>query len=146
MKLRNFYLTDFEELVNMYYDFTVEIYPHRKISPKYFFYKAVGEWINSRKDIILAVKDDIIVGFTLAYKDDNGGVTEPIYFGEIAYIKPEYRKTRAAYLMYHNIVSYATEQKLILVANGLATTGVSKMIKKHFDCKEMFVNFEKEIK
>lgn len=145
IQLRKFRLNDYEELVDMYYEFTKEVYQDRKIGPKYFFHKKVSEWINESKDIVMATKDNKVVGFTLAFVDDTSGITEPIYFGEIAFVRPDYRKTRAGYLLYKNVSNYATELNMTLVANGLATNGVSNMIKKHFDCKEMFINFERKI-
>ena len=144
MNLRRITLEDFEEVVQMYYDFTVEVFgSQRKISPKYFYYKAVIDWINSSKDVIIAEKDSTIVGFSMAYVDDFGGLTEPVYNGEIAYVKPEYRKTRAGYMLYKNVVAYADEIKMTLVANGRVDNGVDKMIEKHFDCKRMFINVER---
>jgi len=145
MKLRKFTIEDYEPVVDMYYEFTKEVYPDRKIGPKYFFYTMVSSWINSSKDIVLAVKGKDIVGFTMSFIEDNSGITEPIYFGELAYVRPEHRKTRAGYLLYNNVSNYAKENNLTLVANGLATNGVSDMIRKHFDCKEMFINFERNI-
>ena len=144
MTLRKLELDDFEEVVDMYYSFTKEVYPDRKIGKRYFFYKEVMSWINNSRDVILVEKDDIIVGFSLSYIDLNGGMTEKIYNGVIAYVKPEYRKTRAAYLLYKNVSDYAKEQELTLMANGLATNGVSDMIRKHFSAEEMFINFERK--
>lgn len=143
MRLERFILPYYEEVVNMFYEFTKEIYPERRIGEKYFFYKEVLNWINDGKDIILAKKDDEIAGFSLAYIDENGGLTNTIYHGDIVYVKPQFRKTRAAYLLYKNGADYAEEKGLSVIANGLATTDVAKMIKKHFDCKEMFINFER---
>ena len=143
MILRKMMLKDFEEVVDMYYNFTKEIYPKRTIGERYFFYKEVMSWINNNRDVILVEKDGTIAGFSLSYIDMNNGLTETIYNGVIAYVKPEYRKTRAAYMLYRNMSEYAKEQGLTIIANGLATTDVAKMIKKHFECEEMFVNFER---
>ena len=142
MTLFDFMITDYEEVVDMYYEFTKEVYPDRQIGYRYFFYKEVMKWINHGNDIVVVKNDNGIVGFSMAYVDDNNGLTEPIYNGVLAYVKPEYRKTRAAYLLYNNVYSLARDKNLIVNANGLVTNGVSDMIKKHFDCKEMFINFE----
>ena len=146
MILKSMKLPDFEEVVDMYYNFTKEVYPERQVGERYFFYKEVMSWINKGNHVTLAVKDGTIVGFSLAYIDDNSGLTNPIYNGVIAYVKPEHRKTRAAYLLYKNVSERAKELKLTLMANGLVTNGVSEMIGKHFDCKEMFMNFERTYK
>jgi len=146
MTLHSITFDDYEEVVDMYYNFTKEVYPERTIGARYFFYKEVMVWINSRHHVTLAKKDGRIVGFSMSYVDDNVGLTNPIYNGVIAYVKPEYRKTRAAYMLYKNMSSWAKEHKMSIIANGLATTDVAKMIKKHFDCKEMFINFERTYK
>ena len=143
MTLSRMMLPDFEEVVDMYYNFTKEVYPERTVGERYFFYKEVMSWINNRRDVILVKKDATIVGFSMAYVDDNSGLTNPVYNGVIAYVKPDYRKTRAAYMLYKNVSDFADEQGLTLMANGLVTNGVSEMIGKHFDCKEMFMNFER---
>lgn len=143
MTLRKFGLSDYEETVEMLYAFYKEVYSHRKISPKYFYYQAVTHWINTKKDIVLvANKDNTIVGFSMCHIDDNGCLTEQTYCGEIAYVKPEYRKTRAAYLLYKNAVEYASEKGLTWVSSSRVENGVSDMVKKHFDCKEMFISLE----
>ena len=144
--LRRMLLPDFEEVVDMYYNFTSDVYPERSIGERYFFYKEVMSWINNKRDVIIVEKDGTIVGFSLSYVDYNNGLTNPFYNGVIAYVKPEYRKTRAAYLLYKNMSDYAHENGLTVTANGLVTNGVSKMIGKHFECKEMFVNFERTYK
>ena len=41
--LRPFFLSDYEAVVDMYYDFTREVFTERKIGYKYFFYKTVQE-------------------------------------------------------------------------------------------------------
>lgn len=118
MNIRKFELRDFEEVVEMYRLLTCEIYPDRQIGSKYFFYRAVMSWIDSGKDIIVCEKDKDIIGFTMSGIDQCGGITEQVYSGEIAYVKEDYRKTRAAYLLYHNVSDYATEQGLRLIANA----------------------------
>lgn len=146
MTLHRMLLPDFEEIVDMYYNFTKEVYSERTVGERYFFYKEVMHWIEKRRDVIIVKKDDTIVGFSLAHIDNNMGLTNPIYNGIIAYVKPEYRKTRAAYLLYKNMSDFAHEKGLTVTANGLVTNGVSKMIGKHFECKEMFMNFERTYK
>lgn len=143
MKLHKLTLADYEDVVNMYYEFTKEVYPDRQIGERYFFYKVVMAWINERKDIVIVSNGKENVGFSMAYYDENGGLTEPIYNGILVYVKPKYRKTRAGYLLYKNIANYAEEKNLTLMASGRVENGVDKMIKKHFDCKEMFINLER---
>jgi hypothetical protein len=143
MTLHNLLLRDYEDVVDMYYEFTKEVYPDRQVGERYFFYKEVMEWIANRNDVIIARKDDTIVGFSLGYMDENVGLTNPFYNSVIQYVKPKYRKTRAGYMLIKNVDSLAKELGLPLMANGLVSNGTSNMIKKHFDCKEMFINFER---
>lgn len=146
MTLIDFRLEHYDEVVDMYYEFIKEIYPKRKIGAKYFFYRKVSDWINKGYMIVLAVKDDIIVGFTASYVNDMGGITEPVYFAEVGYVKPEFRKSRAAYMLYHNGSNYAKEHNLITTISAFAKTQSASMIEKHFDCEKMFINYERNIK
>ena len=143
MKIRTFVLDDYEEVVKMYFDFTTEVFSNRRtISPIYFFYKEITRWINSDKHIILACEDDKILGFSMSYVDSFNGLTQSIYNCEIAYVKPTYRKTRAAYMLYKNGYNMSKELGLNIHTNGRISNGVSKMMKKHFDLEEQFINFE----
>lgn len=142
MILRKFRLDDYEELVDMFYEFTSEVYSNRKIGSKYFFYRAVQEWINDKKDIVVAVNNDTIVGFTLAYVDDLRGITEPVYQGDICYVREEYRNTRAAYMLYKNVYNYGKELGLIINSNGRISNGIDKMVMKHFKASAKFTIME----
>lgn len=142
MNLRRFKPEDFEDVVSMYHSFVSEIYPNRKINPKYFFYRKVQEWVSTGKDIIVCTKDDELVGFSMAYRDDTSGLTEEVYCGDIAYVKPDYRKSRAAYMMYNNMHKYAMELGLKITANGRVENGIDEMIKKHFNAVPTFISFE----
>lgn len=145
MILRRITLNDYEEIVDMYYNFMIEVFgDKRQITPKYFYYKLVIDWINSSKHIVVATKDDKVLGFTLSYIDTNSNLTEPIYNGEIAYVKKEYRNTKAGYMLYKNVVNVAKELNMNLVANGRICNGIDKMIEKHFKPEAMFINYEKE--
>lgn len=146
MTLIPFRVEFYEELVDMFYNFTTEIYgSNRRIGSKYFFYKAVDKWIEDEKDIILCIKSNYdIIGFTVSYVDSNNGLTENIYFGDICYVKPEHRKTRASYLLYKNVVSYGSNDlKLNVVANGRVENGIDNMIEKHFKPIKTFSTYER---
>jgi GNAT superfamily N-acetyltransferase len=129
----------------MFYNFTREIFgDKRRVNPKYFFHKEVQRWIEEGKDIVLAISDNgDVVGYSMAFVDKNQFLTEAVYNGEMAYVYPEYRKTRAAFMLYKNVVEYAKEQNLNLVANGRVENGVDAMIEKHFDCNKTFVSYER---
>lgn len=144
MELRAFKLDDYEEVVDMLYSFMIEVFSEdRKISPKYFYYRQIQSWINQKKHIVLAVnKDNTIVGFSCCYIDEFDYLTESVYNCEYAYVKPEYRKTRAAYMLYKNGSSTAKELGLNLVSNGRIENGVDNMMEKHFNLQRKFTNFE----
>ena len=145
MTLDKFTLDDYEEVVDMFYELNKEFYRDiRIIGPKYFYYKAVTNWIADKKHIILCKdKKGIIVGFTMSYIDAVCGLTETVYNGELAYVKPKYRNTRAAYLLYNNVASVAKELKLNLSSNSRVENGVDKMIEKHFTTNKVFSNYER---
>ena len=143
MKLRQFNLNDYEEVVHMYYDFMIEVFgDKRKISPIYFYYKAVIDWINTSKHIIVVEKDNVLCGFSMCFIDEANGLTQSIYNCETCYVKPKYRKTKAGFLLYNNGVNVAEELRLNILANGRVENGVDKMIEKHFNLESMFINYE----
>lgn len=145
MYLRQFNLDDFEEVIDMYYAFIVEVFgSKRKVSPKYFFYKKIIEDINNKKHIILSVNNaGAITGMSICYKDSFDSLTEPIYHCETCYVKPEYRNTRAGYLLYNNGSQVAEDLGLNLVTNGRIENGTSKMMEKHFSLNAEFINYER---
>jgi hypothetical protein len=143
MTLRQFTISDFEEVADMHYAFITEVFSDkRKISPKYFFYKEVQSWIANKKHIVLACKDKKIVGYSMSYIDEFNGLTEPIYTCEVAYVKPEHRKSRAAYMLYKNGYNVGMELGMNINTSGRVVNGVSSMMKKHFNLEEQFINFE----
>lgn len=146
MYLRKFTLDDYEEVVDMYYEFIKEVFGDiRQLSPKYFYYKKVIDCINSKKHIVLSVSDvGVITGFSLCYVDEFDGLTNPVYSCEIAYVKPTYRNTKSAYMLYHNGSKVAKELGLNLITNGRIENGTSKMMEKHFSLDAKFINFERK--
>jgi len=106
MTLRTASMKDYEELVSMYKELIKVVYEGMNIGEDIFFYGVVIDWFKQNKDIVVCENEaGDIVGFTLAYVEDIG-VVEPYYFGDIAYVKPEYRKTKAAYLLYNNVIGW----------------------------------------
>ena len=143
MTLHKFTLDEYEEVVDMYYEFTKEVYINRKIGSKYFFYKNVINWINTNKDVIIAKNNNDITGFSMSYTDNSSGTLDTIYQTIIVYVKPEYRKSRAAYLMYKNVSDLANEKKISHASTGSIVTGGADIIEKHFGCKKVFTIFER---
>ena len=143
--LRQFELDDFPELVSMFKELTREIYPNRKIGADYFFYRSVLGWVQADKHIIIALKGEDIIGFSLCHIETSG-ITEPIYLGECAYVKPEYRRSKAAYLLYKNGSDKASELGLTLFSNAFigGLNHVDK-IQEKFGMKPMFIGYERSI-
>ena len=129
MILRPATLGDFTELVTMYKDLIKTVYHDMKLSDDIYFYGAVIEWFKKGKDIIIAEQDGVIAGFTLAYVE-NLQIIEPYYFGDIAYIKPEFRKTRCAYMLYNNVVDYGKQLGLRVEARAFIGNGNANKIDK----------------
>ena len=141
-KIRPFLLTDFEGLVDMYYDFTKEVYPNRKVGNRYFFYKAVQKWIASEADVVISIVDGNISGFSMCYEDMFGGLTETVYQCDICYVRERYRKGRSAYMLYNNSYSYAKDKGLIVNVSARVENGVDKLVASHFKLTETFKTYE----
>lgn len=145
MKLRKATTSDYVEIVKMYKELVETVYHNMRISDDIYFYGAVIEWYKADKDIVIAEKDEEIAGFTLAYVE-NIGVVEPYYYGDIAYIKPKYRKTRAAYMLYNNVVNYGKELGLKVEARAFVGNGNKNNVDKiqsKFG-KQEFIHFRTE--
>lgn len=141
-EIRPFRLSDFESVVNMYYDFIMEIYPNRKTGDKYFFYKAVERWINQKADIVVSLVNKEISGFSMCYLDDFGGLTEAIYQCDTCYVKDSFRNGRSAYMLYNNGYSYAKDKSLTISVGARVEYGVNKLVADHFDLIETFKTYE----
>ena len=104
MRLRPATLADHEELVEMFSDLIGTVYKGFRLGQKFFFHRTVIAWFEKNNNVVICEKDDgTIVGISMGYVDDIGFI-EPYYKGEIAYVKPEYRKTRCAFMLYNNVV------------------------------------------
>lgn len=116
----------------------------RKIGEDYFFYRSVIGWVQAGKHIIVAHKGDEIVGFSLCYIEELG-TTEPVYFGECAYVKPKHRKTKASYLLYKNGSDKASELGLALHSNAyIGGNNKVDKIQSKFNLVPMFVGMERK--
>ena len=123
MTLRPATLKDYEELVSMYKDLVYTVYHGMKVNDDIFLYGTVLEWFKKKRDIIVCeTKDGDIAGFSLSFIEDIA-IVEPYYMGDIAYVKPEYRKTRCAYLLYNNVVDYGKRIGLKVRAKAYVGNG-----------------------
>lgn len=142
MKIEKFTLEHYEELVDMYYEFTKEVYPDRKIGFKYSFYLAISEWINKKHDIVLAMNNDTVCGFSMCYVDEVDGLTEPMYRAEIAYVKPKYRRGRAAYMLYNNAYKYSKDIDMKIITLSRISNGTDKMVEDKFNLTKTYTMYE----
>ena len=130
VKIREFKPDDIEAVTRMYHKLLHEVYPNHTIKPILNCYKLVMKWIEWNYDIMVTYKGEEITGFGLCYIDSMGGIVEDFYQGEIIYIKPEYRKGRSAYLIYHTAMIMADKYNMILATNASDVTESSHISKK----------------
>ena len=132
MKLRPATINDYLELVEMYKELTKIVYQGFEIGEDIFMHGTVQKWYLENRDIVICeTKDGKIAGFTMGYREDIG-IIKPYYFADVAYVKPEHRKTRAAYLLYNNIVSYADQLGLPLIAKAFIGEDRNEKIQSKF--------------
>lgn len=128
--IRSAKVSDYEEIVLMYIELIKVLYSGFNIKENAYFYRIVIGWFENNKDIVICETDTgEIAGFTLGFIEDIG-IVDPYYNGDIAYVKPEFRKTRVAYLLYKNVVDYATN---ILKMRCIAKAFVGDGNKEHID-------------
>lgn len=143
MELRKADYDDYESIVEMYIDLIENVYPERKKAPKMYFYNQVFRWFDEQhaNHVRVVEKNGELVAFSLATFDNVGGVTETIYHADIAYVKPEFQKSRAAYLMYMDIVGWAIDNDFVLQTAAIPETGADKIIAKRFNSMLRFQTF-----
>ena len=142
MTLKKFQAEHYEEVVDMFYSFIKETVSNRGVNPKYFFYRAVGEWIKSGCDIVVAIDKNTPVGFSMCKTSDFDGLTDEFYLCEYCFVKEHKRGSRAAYMLYKNAYNFAKENNLTISTNGRIENGVSEMITKHFGLKPKYILME----
>ena len=121
MKLRPGKLADYNEIVDMFKDLIVTVYDGFEIGEDIFFHGTVQGWYKDNKDIVVCVNDSgEITGFSLGYVEDIG-IVKPYYFGDVAYVKPKFRKGRSSYLLYNNVVEYSENLGLPLIAKAFVS-------------------------
>lgn len=133
---------DIHEITTMYNDLLHIAYPNRKISALEFLYRQVTDWIIKNEFILVSHDDKIdrITGFILVRENNAGGLTEVILDAEITYVKPEHRKSRAAYLLYNTGFNYAKLRGLGIMSTS--TEESSPIVTKRFGAKKSFNHFE----
>lgn len=140
MKIRPAKGSDIPELVQMYKELLEIAYPQRKIAPIEILYQIVSDWFSNKSKITIAYDEDTIVGYTLMTYNNAGGATETVLDAEISFVKEEYRKSRAAYLLYKEGLKYA-----IFMGMGVMSTSnpdSAPIMKKRYNSELTFAHFE----
>jgi hypothetical protein len=97
-------------------------------------------------DIVLAISNKQVVGFSKSYIDYHSGLYEPDYYTELLYIKPDKRGSKALYALANNISEYAKEKQMDNVINARIDNGFSESIKKHYNTISSFIKLEQRNK
>lgn len=143
MKIRKFESGDFLEVVEMFKDFTKELYPNRQIGTDIAFAESVLNWIRLQRHIFVTTTNEgKLTGFSLCYVNLNDYTTEPTYHGDIAYVKPIYRGGKSAYLLYNNGANIAKELGLILTSNAFINQYKVDKIQGKFGLTPTYISME----
>ena len=130
MKIRNAKLEDYSELVEMYKSLIDTVYEGFEKGEDIFFHGSVQGWFQDKKDIIICETDDgIIAGFSLSFIEDLGFL-KPYLYGDILFVKESFRKGRTAHLLYNNVVNYADQIGLPLIAKAYIGNGGEDKVDK----------------
>lgn len=140
IKVRRADYDDIEDLANMYYDLIAFVYPNRKQTQKLYYYNNVLNWFKNGFDIFVSYNEEETTGFSVAYFDDFGGVVEPFYKADIAFVKEKYRLGKSAYLLYNNGIKSSNGS--IIETNALVGRA-SKMASKFGE--EIFNVYERGV-
>lgn len=146
MKLRPAELSDYTELAKMYKELSRIVYFNFELKDDIYFYGIVMDWFKFEKNVVVCETDDgKIAGFTLAYVEDIG-IIDPYYYGDVAYVKEEYRKTKAAYLLYNNVVKYGKSLGMKVIAKAFVGNGNKNRVDKIQEKfgKPVFIEFMTE--
>lgn len=119
VKIRPAYTSDLCEIVSMYKEVIKNVYPKKALGSDYHFYKVVINWIDAGYDIIISENNGIVSGFSMSYVDNMSGLIAPVYYCSESFVKPEYRGTKAFYLMLENIKKIAQSKNMSLVSDAI---------------------------
>lgn len=102
----------------------------------------VGNWIHTQA--LFVVEDgDNVVGMLAATIRETWFGPEPFASEELFYVIPEYRGTRAAFLLMKAYMSWAEEQGVKHIRAGVATGGApgAERLYEHFGMQRMGGNY-----
>ncbi|MDR1976520.1 MAG: GNAT family N-acetyltransferase [Campylobacteraceae bacterium] len=134
----------YNEVAVMFRDLIKEILPTIASDSGADYGSEVTDWYEKSKDIYLVIADnEDIAGFYMGavYK----GFCKPHYVAEHCYVKPRYRNTKAAYLLYNKGAQRAKELGLTLITNAylLGNNKVDSIVSKF--AKPLFTQYIREV-
>lgn len=102
MKLRSCLIHEQITVAAMYREMIKEVYPTRKIGdPEAFAAKALEWFTDPQMEIYVTDTDGVISGFSASCVDRCEGLTSPIYNVMAVYVKPKFRNSKSAYMLYN---------------------------------------------
>jgi len=119
VNIRPAYTSDLNEIVAMYKEIIKTVHPDKKLGSDYHFYKKVISWIDLKYDLVISENDGKISGFSLSFVDDMSGLVPPMYYGAEIFIKPEYRHTKAFYMLSKNVIEIARSKDMDLISDAV---------------------------
>jgi len=137
--IRNAKDTDFDNLVDSYYNLIRDCYPSIQRTDNHMaYYKNVIDWFEDETNSILIVEDKNgeYVGYTLLIVDDVGGVVDKYIKVECLYIVPDYRNSKATYRIMHHIYDLADNLNLDILCN--ANQDITPLLSKRFGFETVF--------
>lgn len=140
MKIRKATVEDIPVLVEMYIDLVTIAYPKRRIAPPIIFYDIVVDWILTEKRVRVTYNNTELTGFSYISTNNAGGLTETLLDAEISYVKVEYRKSRAAYLIYKDGFDYALSMNMGMMSTSNIES--SPIVGKRFGAENTFLHWE----
>ncbi len=130
MTIRIATLDDYEEICEMYRELLYITYEGMEIGKKIHTDQCVYAWFMANRDINVTVSEDgEITGFTVAFIQ-NLMVVESYYYGDLAFVKEDFRRSRAAYLLYNAIVERAKILELPIMAKAYVGGGNKDQVDK----------------
>jgi len=122
--------SDFNEVVKMYKDLIETCYPFHKIGADNEFEEVITSWINKGYDVFIAEEKGTIKGFSVSFVEPES-VIEAYYRVAIIYIKKKFRKTKASYLLYANLLNISMLLELKLHCNVYLGNNSAKIVSKY---------------
>ena len=129
MKIRPLLIDDIGEVTAMFIALIQIVYPKHQKGLYDTFLHVVQSWVINKRDIFIAEHEGELVGFSLSYVIEEK-ILEPYYQGDLLYIKPKFRKSKASYLLYANMLNISNNLKMPIHAKGYTQNDAGKILAK----------------